>query len=366
MKQAAQKQQVSDEIARQIQLLDNQGFSLLPIGGASGKAPLAKNWANKRLHMRQVLGPMNGAGSDAYGIRLEGLTVLDCDVFDSSLIDGLQSRFGTASVQVKTPRGAHLYFSSMQANRPNLKSEGLPVDVKTGGNEYVLGPLSVRGDGGRYLPLIGSLGKTALVPVKCSGNATQRPPQGHCSKVLEGRRHDYLIKRALEFAPSVETLRELKGNLEWVRQEECASPETLDAKEAESIAKWAWGCRLENRLFHGKNSTCQLNRLATDTLRKLPNFADALALYVCLIEAHGHRQEAVFKLNCAAMRRSGLHNLSDRKFLAARRALEGAGLLQQTHTHRPAKHGKGFRLLAPQRLLASTENNCEYLLPRGL
>ncbi|WP_353313922.1 hypothetical protein [Shimia sp. NS0008-38b] len=168
------------------------------------------------------------------------------------------------------------------------------------------------------------------------------------------------------YARSVDTLEELNGNLEWDRTEECSSPETITIKEVEGISSWAWKLRLENRLFERKNSVFEINRLAMAALRQYRNFAEALALYTCLCEAHGHRPETVFRLNGVAMRGAGLLNLSERKFLAARRTLENAGLIQQVQSHRAAKHGKGFCLLAPQRLIARSENNCAYLPARGL
>jgi len=40
---------------------------------------------------------------------------------------------------------------------PNLRAEGLPVDIKAGARAYVVGPGSIRTDGGCYRPAKGRL-----------------------------------------------------------------------------------------------------------------------------------------------------------------------------------------------------------------
>jgi len=54
---------------------------------------------------------------------------------------------------------------------PNLGGEGLPVDIKTGARRYVVGPLSVRPDGGFYDP-VKNFGE------KFSATTTQRQKPG--------------------------------------------------------------------------------------------------------------------------------------------------------------------------------------------
>ncbi len=142
--------------------LKGAGLHLLPLGGgADGKAPLLRAWAGPGLTLAQILAPMHRTGSQAYGVRLDGLAVIDCDSDDSALVAQIEARFGESPVHVKTPRGWHLYY---RAGRPvpNLRGEGLPVDIKTGARSYVVGPLSLRRDGGSYEPAKGLLGNDAL------------------------------------------------------------------------------------------------------------------------------------------------------------------------------------------------------------
>ena len=169
---ALRENNVPDAIRNEVARLKGAGFPLLPLGGADGKAPLLRAWAGPDLTLARILAPMHRTGSTAYGVRLDGLAVIDCDSDDSALVAQMEARFGASPVHVKTPRGRHLYYRAGDAV-PNLRGEGLPVDVKTGPRSYVVGPLSLRPDGGFYDPVKGMLGKEALPRLRCP--ATSKP-----------------------------------------------------------------------------------------------------------------------------------------------------------------------------------------------
>ena len=117
---------VSEPIRNEMARLKAAGHHLLPLGGgADGKAPLLRAWAGPGLTLGRILAPMHRAGSTAYGVRLDGLAVIDCDSDDSALVAQMEARFGVSPVHVKTPRGRHLYYQAGEAV-PNLRSEGLP------------------------------------------------------------------------------------------------------------------------------------------------------------------------------------------------------------------------------------------------
>lgn len=129
---ALRKSDLPDSIRTEVARLKGAGFPLLPLGGgADGKTPLTRTWAGPAMPLAQVLAPMHRSGSRAYGVRLDGLAVVDCDTDDAALVADLEARFGTSPIHVKTPRGLHLYFRANGA-APSLRSEGLPVDIKTG------------------------------------------------------------------------------------------------------------------------------------------------------------------------------------------------------------------------------------------
>jgi len=151
-----------DEEALDVMRLRAAGYALLPLGGgADGKAPLLRNRTDPGLTLGRVLAPMHRAGVQVYGVRLDGLAVVDCDTDDPQLVTQMEARFGASPVHVQTPRGLHLYFRAAGAV-PNLRGEGLPVDIKTGARSYVAGPLSTRADGGFYAPVKGLLGVDRL------------------------------------------------------------------------------------------------------------------------------------------------------------------------------------------------------------
>jgi hypothetical protein len=337
-----------DAIRNEVARLKGAGFPLLPLGGADGKAPLLRAWAGPCPTLSRILAPMHRTGSQVYGVRLDGLAVIDCDSDDSALVAQMEARFGQSPVHIKTPRGRHLYYRAAGA-MPNLRSEGLPVDIKTGARSYVVGPLSLRPDGGFYEPVKGLLGKDTLPPLRASVSPVAAP-------ILTGHRHVELVKEAMRMVELVNDADELRANLAGIRDDWCVDPATMPDSELAGIAGWAWKCRLENRIYRGRDSAFPIQRLALDALRGLPNGADAIALLVLLEDQHGHHPGKRFPLDFDAMRAAGLLNLSKRRLRAARRTLESAGLLRLVGRHRAGSVPQTFSLTRPQSGIAVAGN----------
>ena len=326
--------------------LHQMNFELLPLGGGEdGKKPLISGWADKNLTLSQVLGPMHRRGMAMYGIRLDGLAVVDCDTDDPDLVADLEARFGPSPVHIRTPRGRHLYYL-LNEKGPNLRGEGLPVDIKAGPRAYVAGPHSIRPDGGMYTPLKGVLGVDALSALKSS---THPPvvPVSSSGLIPTGTRHAELVKFAMQRVSKVSCLEELNTELHQFRNERCETPKTMPDSELEGIADWAWKCRLENRLFTGRTSSFSLDRLAMDLLRGKPAQEDALALYVRLVDMHGHSPGKTFPLHHKAMREAGLTSLSRERFRTARQALQEVGLLKLVGKHQAGRKMQTFALSKP-------------------
>ncbi|WP_417586351.1 bifunctional DNA primase/polymerase [Pararhodobacter oceanensis] len=324
---------IRNEVAR----LKGAGHTLLPLGGGEdGKGPIVRAWAGPGLTLAQILAPMHRTGSQAYGVRLDKLAVVDCDSDDAELVARLEARFGASPVHVKTPRGRHLYYRA-NGTAPNLRAEGLPVDIKTGARSYVMGPLSLRPDGGFYAPAKGVLGVDAL-PILRRVTATKPAP------IQTGQRHDNLMKEAIAMVEYVESAEELTANLASIRDDRCDDPATIPDAELRSIAGWAWARRLENQIYQGRNSAFRVDRLALDALRGCANDADAIALLVLLVDRHGHTPGKRFPLDFKAMRAAGLLNLSVPRLRGARRTLEGAGLLRLAGRHRAGSRPQTYIL----------------------
>ncbi len=317
---ALQVSTLPDVIRNELARLNGAGLNVLPLGGGvDAKAPLLHAWAGPSLPLGCILAPMHRTGSQVYGVQLDGLAVIDCGSDDSNLVAKLEARFGESSIHVKTPRGRHLYYQAGGV-MPNLRGEGLPVDIKTGGRSYVVGPLSLRPDGGFYDPVKGLLGSDAL---PCLRSAAKPKP----APILTGHRHVELVKEAMRMVELVDSAEELQANLAGIRDDWCTDPATMPDSELQGIAAWAWKCRLENRVYRGRDSAFPVHRLALDALRSQANGTDAIALLVTLLDQHGHAPGKRFPLNFAAMRSVGLISLSVPRLRAARRSLEGAGLL---------------------------------------
>jgi len=338
-----------DDFRNELSRLSRAGFPLLPLGGgADGKAPLSRAWAGPALPLGRVLAPLHRTGSQAYGVRLDGMAVIDCDSDDSGLVAMMEARFGQSPVHVKTPRGMHLYYRAAGAV-PNLRGDGLPVDIKTGARAYVVGPLSHRPDGGSYVPVKGLLGKDVLPCIRSAS-----PPKA--APILTGHRHVELVKEAMRMVELVDSANELQANLAGIRDDWCADPATMPDSELEGIAAWAWKCRLDNRIYKGRDSAFPVQRLALDALRGLPNGADAIALLVLLQDQHGHHPGKRFPLDFKAMRTAGLLNLSTPRLRAARRALEGSGLLRLVGKHQAGSRPQTFVLTRMHSSALDNEN----------
>ena len=325
-----------DQIRNEVARLKGAGFPLLPLGGADGKVPLLRAWAGPILTLARIMAPMHRTGAQTYGVRLDGLAVVDCDAENSALLTQIEARFGQSPVHVKTPRGWHLYYRAA-GSVPNLRGEGLPVDIKTGARSYVVGPLSLRPDGGFYDPVKGLLGKDALPPLRLAASPMPAP-------ILTGHRHVELVKEAMRMVELVDNAAELQANLAGIRNNWCDDPGTMPDSELREIAGWAWKCRLENRIYRGRNSAFPVQRLALDALRGQPNGADAIALLVLLEDQHGHQPGKRFALDFDAMRGAGLLNLSTPRLRAARRTLQSAGLLRLVGSHRAGSTPQTFAL----------------------
>lgn len=329
---ALRKSNLPDHFRNELARLSRAGFCLLPLGGgADGKAPLLRSWADPKVTLSRVLGPLHRTGSQVYGVRLDGLAVIDCDDDSPELVTAMEARFGVSPAHVKTPRGRHLYYRA-NGKAPNLRGEGLPVDIKTGPCAYVVGPLSERPDGGLYVPAKGLLGDSALplLRVSCA------PPSASASNVdliPQGERHEMLVREAMRMVESVDGAEELTVILQAVRDDTCANAATMPESEVAAIAGWAWKLRLENRVYSGRDSAFRVDRRALDALRSCDNETDAIALYMLLVDMHGHSPGKRFPLDFESMRRAGLTRQTVRRLRAARGSLQAIGLLTLVGKH---------------------------------
>ena len=275
--------------------LYDAGFALVPLGGGSdGKAPLVKFTTRARLPFAVVLEKMRQVGSATYGIRTDGLAVVDMDEDTDELRAVAFDRFGRSSFAVATPRGRHLYFRHRkQARLPNLRAEGYAIDVKGGARSFVVGPGSVRPDGGSYdaldvLPTFDSLTpfRDARPPDATSGTNVKKPASAPLL-VAEGERTtSFLLPKVLEYVWTAESERglveELRAAVDW----DCVRPETITDAEVEKWGAWAWRLRCENSIWTKGSEVVQLTWNEFLTLAPMKQGSDALVLLGVLRQNH--------------------------------------------------------------------------------
>lgn len=334
---AQRKPDLPEHLRNEMARLVRSGFPLLPLGGgADGKAPLLRAWVGPVLPLARVLAPLYRAGAQAYGIRLEGLAVIDCDNDDPELVAAMETRFGPSPVHVKTPRGWHLYYL-LSGTPPNLRAEGLSVDIKSGPRAYVVGPLSERPDGGRYAYVKGRLGVDRLPPLQSSQGPVAAP-------AVVGERHNRLKKEGRAMVEFVDNLDELVSNLCAFRDDCLPDPQSVPDSEVKGVASYFWNLRLEGRLSKGRDSEFSLHRATLDALADARNRSEAVALFVTLQDLHGHSPGKRFPLVWKAMKAAGRTDLSRARFDAARRTLCERGLIARVGKHRAGSRPQTFVL----------------------
>ena len=326
------------------------GFNLLPLGrGKSGKAPLLR-YKDRYLPLKQVLGAMASAGSYVYGVRLDGLAVVDCD--DPEIARQMQERFGPAVVRVTTPRGCHLYYRWTGGALPDLRAEGLPVDLKSGANQQVVGPGSVRMDGGTYVAAQGNLAHDTLSVLQLRQvvaiNATPLDKDKQSGGVSEGGRHRHLVAVAMQIVRSCSGVDDLLSELLIERDRNVAKPASMANEEVKHIANWAWSKRMENRLWSGRASVFQMSRLAFDALKGSSSIDEALGLYCTLLAFHGHVPGQAFPIKWRGMKESGHTTLGEKALRKARVDLENAGLLRKARGYIVGKSPAMYQLALPR------------------
>ncbi len=297
------------------------------------------------------MAPMTNRQSFTYGIRLDQLLVLDFDTDDPDLIARMEARFGPSPVHVRTPRGWHLYYAA-GGIIPALKAGGLSVDVKTGPRAYVVGPLSERPDGGRYVYAKGRLGVDRLPSLRVS----QGPV---VATAVIGERHNRLKTEGRAMVEFVDSLSELVGNLCAFRDDYLPDPQSVPDSEVQGIANYFWKLRLEGRLSKGRDSEFSLHRATLDALADARNRSEAVALFVTLQDLHGHSPGKRFPLVWMAMKSAGRTDLSRARFDAAKKTLLERGLIALVGKHLAGSRPQTFVL---QRLRPG-QSDAENVLP---
>ncbi len=232
-----------------------------------------------------------------------------------------------------------MYYRSNGGKIPNLRGEGLPVDIKSGPNSYVVGSCSIRPDGGKYSSLKGLLGETKL-PIFLNPDTSRKTARPH--KIRKGTRHNAIRSKGLEIVHQVSSGDALFQALLEFRNDKCEDPASMTDDEIRKIADWCWGLRGNNQIWEGDNSVFRIRR---NELKALAGNPDSIALFSVLQCYHGHTPGKSFALVHKSMKSEGLIDLSRDRFRAARNHLIYAGLLEKALNHQARRRRCHYRLV---------------------
>ena len=223
-----------------------RGISLIPCG--PNKAPLVKNPQKfGRKASKEIASKFSEARAFGYYCgRRNGITVLDVDTTDESVLSDALNRHGQTPIVVRTGSGKfHALYRFNNEKRAIRAWDGLPIDLL--GSGLAIAPPShvTKGD---YQIIHGHLDDLDRLPIMREledrlyvGRASGPRPQ----KQGEGRNDD-LWRRLMRDAHHVDDFEQLLDRAETLNQEYV---EPMQQAEITKIARSAWGYteRGENR-----------------------------------------------------------------------------------------------------------------------
>ena len=326
----------------------NEGAWLMPTGGDDGKRPLLSFSAQHRHPLKLVMQRLQLANSQTYGIRLNDMVVLDIDADEADLIDEMQDRFGANDCIVRTGRGFHLYYSTIDKVTLNLRTAGFPMDVKQGANSFVLGPHSQRPDGVLYQFYRQPFSLCDVPIIKLENTSIVTAVASEFNTANSGTRHNFLIAKGREYIEHVDSWNELLSNLLYDRDTYCADPNTVTDAEVAGVAKWWWEKRLQNQIYDKSYSVFKFPRQAFHQLRALPSGHVALDLYLYLHDKHGHILGKTFQINVYALQRTAGFAFGQKALRKAINQLHKLGYLRICKNYKVGQRGRIFQLSRPK------------------
>jgi hypothetical protein len=286
-----------------------------------------------------VIGAMRGGSM--YGVRLGGLVVVDDDTSTDESRAYIRDRFGESTVQVKTSRGVHHYFEYAGGPLPpaKIRLDKIAIDIKSGANEYVAGPLSYRPDTGViYDPIVGRLGVTEMpifVDLFEDGRSAESEQTG---TIKTGERNTFLFRQSLKIAQCHDDFSDFLADVITQRDWDLDDSESFSNSECEKIARSVWKYKQEGNLYAGSNSTYRVNSRKMKPLLKMGRDEhDAFLLYHLLSMEHGHIDRAFYIASTSMAKEKVLGDMCKGRIDDARNILLRYNLIKTAD-----KKGRGF------------------------
>ncbi len=155
---------------------------------------------------------MRRAGSLTYGVRLDGLMVVDLDTDNDATRAYFANRFEPSPIIVATGRGSHHYYRYRGPAVSAVREPEIAIDFKSGKSAFVVGPGSLRPDGKSYQVLSDDFAVPA--PWFVDRGPIIRPAKNPALAIPVGSRHPELLKKAVEYCHCVDTFDELLADLQ--------------------------------------------------------------------------------------------------------------------------------------------------------
>lgn len=336
---------IDTDVLVEIHRLYRAGFHLLPLGGVTGQKAIAKFRDRDRLPLSTVTNRMETAKSNAFGIRLPGLLVLDIDSDNPETWAYVEKRFSLSNTRTKTGKGWHLWYRHSGQKPVDVDLPGIRIDFKAGPNSYVVGPKSIRADGVTYRPQGKQLVSVSELPLfEVFEQEAERPePEKVGARYPVGCRHKMLKRRAHQLALVADNFSEMLADLIAFREWEIEKPEDFSDDWIENLGLWYWELRERGKLWQGKDSAVLINRFAIDELARRGEGL-AFLLHAILMADHGHKPGATFAIVPDSLRDSGRLKGGRRQIYDAIEVLIDAGLLHCTHKPRGRRNHSLYQL----------------------
>lgn len=265
------------------------------------------------------------ADAECFGFvcgRRTGVTIVDIDANDESLLAAALEKWGDSPLIVMTHSGKfHIYYAYAGERRRIRPDRSVPIDI-LGDGGFVIAPPSV-GASGSYRIIRGTLSDIpSLPPMRASQvRGSARADERDGREVRVGRRNETLFKECLREAANAQSLDQV---LDFACRFNDSLADPLSTTEIGATAASAWryterGC---NWVGHGGHITFTNEEI--DHAMGLG--ADPFMLFALLRRRHWNRD---FLVTNTMRRVMPGGSWAEKRFVKARNALLAAGKIRR-------------------------------------
>lgn len=216
------------------------GLVVFPVGGASGKQPLVKNWRKFKLNTYENLSEKFDSAN--IGILNDNLTIVDID--DPRLISEVIERFGDTPIKVETPSGgAHFWYKSSGETR-KISLDNQKIDI-LGNGGFAVAPPSINPSRGRYRFIEGAVNDLCDLPPLKAGSLPDKRSLDRAEF-----RNNTLFSACLSFARDASTEEELLLRALEVNK---GFDVPLAVDEVQAVSASAWKYEVRGKNMFGRN-----------------------------------------------------------------------------------------------------------------